>query len=95
MKGGQASWKCKWHRTGPRHHLESRLAFEKLQDPDVTEEILKDLEKYVKDGHITVSDDGDVEFASGNASDDDEEEINYNAFKERVRAKSIDGEGIW
>ena len=51
------------------------MAFLKIQDSNVGDEILQDLQKYVKSGHITVAEDfevtGTVQFASGNGTDDD------------------------
>ena len=68
------------------------MAFKKLEDPLITEEVLKDLEKYVKDGHVTVTDEGDVEFASGNGSDDETDD--YVMFKNTYRDASLDGEDL-
>ena len=69
------AWKSKWNRTGPKHHLETRMAFGKIQDSLVSDEVLADLQKYVKSGHIIVTDDfettGTVQFASGNATDNE------------------------
>ena len=69
-------WKSKWNRTGPKHHLETRMAFNKIQDPLVSDDVLADLQKYVKSGHITVADDfettGTVQFASGSGTDNDD-----------------------
>ena len=76
---------------------ETQMAFAKLEDPLVNADVLADLQKYVKSGHISVDSTGSVVFESGNDAantDDGDDDAAYESFKQLYIQTSLDAEDI-